>query len=61
MLLFDYLKSVIKQKGCILQQVVEVSGMIKGYFSQLLNVKIKSLSVQKFEVLYCFFGLEFFC
>ena len=40
---FDYLKSAIKQKGCTLQQVAEASGMTKGYLSQLLNAKIKSL------------------
>jgi HTH-type transcriptional repressor of NAD biosynthesis genes len=56
---FDYIKVAIKQRGCTLQQVAEVSGMTKGYLSQLLNAKIKSPSAQKLEALHRFLGLEF--
>ncbi len=33
MLQFDYLKAVIKQKGCTLHQVVDANDMTKGYLS----------------------------
>jgi len=56
---FDYLKAAIKQQGCTLQQVAEVSGMTKGYLSQLLNDKIKSPSAQKLEALHRFLDLNF--
>ncbi|CAQ82614.1 MULTISPECIES: multifunctional transcriptional regulator/nicotinamide-nucleotide adenylyltransferase/ribosylnicotinamide kinase NadR [Photorhabdus] len=56
---FDYLKQAIKQTGCTLQQVADVSGMTKGYLSQLINNKIKSPSAQKLASLHNYLGLQY--
>lgn len=56
---FNYLQTIIKQKGFTLQQVAEASEMTKGYLSQLLNNKIKSPSAQKLEALHRVLEIEF--
>ncbi|WP_445495128.1 multifunctional transcriptional regulator/nicotinamide-nucleotide adenylyltransferase/ribosylnicotinamide kinase NadR [Photorhabdus sp. SF281] len=56
---FDYLKEAIKQTGCTLQQVADVSGMTKGYLSQLINDKIKSPSAQKLASLHNYLGVQY--
>lgn len=54
---YDYIKTVIVQKGVTLQTVADACGMTKGYLSQLLNNKVKNPSVQKLKALHSYLDI----
>lgn len=49
---YYYIKSAIKKKSLSITKVASMTGMTKGYLSQLLNDKIKSPSADKLDALH---------